>query len=70
MATINNIQMIKFPVVEDSRGNLAFIQNDILPFEFKRIYCKSSFFDFGCYYLYNIFLYCCLFNRLFHIIQA
>ncbi len=30
--------MIKFPVVEDSRGNLAFIQNDILPFEFKRIY--------------------------------
>jgi dTDP-4-dehydrorhamnose 3,5-epimerase-like enzyme len=38
MATINNIQMIKFPVVEDSRGNLAFIQNDILPFEFKRIY--------------------------------
>jgi dTDP-4-dehydrorhamnose 3,5-epimerase-like enzyme len=38
MATINNIQMIKFPIVEDSRGNLAFIQNDILPFEFKRIY--------------------------------
>ncbi len=30
--------MIKFPVVEDTRGNLAFIQNDILPFEFKRIY--------------------------------
>lgn len=30
--------MIKFPIVEDSRGNLAFIQNDILPFEFKRIY--------------------------------
>jgi dTDP-4-dehydrorhamnose 3,5-epimerase-like enzyme len=38
MATINNIQMIKFPVIEDTRGNLAFIQNDILPFEFKRIY--------------------------------
>lgn len=38
MATINNIQTIKFPVVEDTRGNLAFIQNDILPFVFKRIY--------------------------------
>jgi dTDP-4-dehydrorhamnose 3,5-epimerase-like enzyme len=38
MATINNIQLIKFPVVEDTRGNLAFIQNDVLPFEFKRIY--------------------------------
>jgi hypothetical protein len=38
MATINNIQLIEFPVIEDTRGNLAFIQNDILPFEFKRIY--------------------------------
>ncbi|WP_276380766.1 FdtA/QdtA family cupin domain-containing protein [Flavobacterium sp. H4147] len=36
--TIHDIQYIKFPVVEDVRGNLAFIQNDILPFEFKRIY--------------------------------
>lgn len=34
----NDIQLINFPVVEDVRGNLAFIQNDILPFEFKRIY--------------------------------
>jgi dTDP-4-dehydrorhamnose 3,5-epimerase-like enzyme len=33
-----DIQYINFPVVEDTRGNLAFIQNDILPFEFKRIY--------------------------------
>ena len=33
-----DIQLINFPVVEDVRGNLAFIQNDILPFEFKRIY--------------------------------
>lgn len=30
--------LIKIPVVEDVRGNLGFIQNDILPFEFKRIY--------------------------------
>jgi dTDP-4-dehydrorhamnose 3,5-epimerase-like enzyme len=34
----NEIKFINFPVVEDVRGNLAFIQNDILPFEFKRIY--------------------------------
>ncbi|WP_281337327.1 sugar 3,4-ketoisomerase [Flavobacterium eburneipallidum] len=35
---LNDIQFLNFPVVEDIRGNLAFIQNDILPFEFKRIY--------------------------------
>jgi dTDP-4-dehydrorhamnose 3,5-epimerase-like enzyme len=35
---LNDIQFIKFPVIEDVRGNLAFIQNDVLPFEFKRIY--------------------------------
>lgn len=38
MTTINDIQFIKLPVVEDSRGNLAFIQNDVLPFNFKRVY--------------------------------
>lgn len=38
MTIANKVQYIKFPVVEDTRGNLAFIQNDILPFEFKRIY--------------------------------
>ena len=35
---LNDIQFINFPVIEDARGNLAFIQNDVLPFEFKRIY--------------------------------
>lgn len=30
--------LINIPVIEDIRGNLGFIQNDILPFEFKRIY--------------------------------
>lgn len=35
---LSDIQFINFPVIEDVRGNLAFIQNDILPFEFKRIY--------------------------------
>lgn len=35
---LDDIQLINFPVIEDVRGNLAFIQNDVLPFEFKRIY--------------------------------
>lgn len=35
---MNLIKLIKIPVVEDIRGNLGFIQNDILPFELKRIY--------------------------------
>ncbi len=38
MAKINNLKLINIPTIEDLRGNLAFIQNDILPFEFKRIY--------------------------------
>lgn len=35
---LNNIQLIKLPVIEDVRGNLAFLQNDVLPFELKRVY--------------------------------
>lgn len=35
---MNQINLIKIPVIEDIRGNLGFIQNDILPFVFKRIY--------------------------------
>ncbi|MFV5691255.1 sugar 3,4-ketoisomerase [Flavobacterium sp. LT1R49] len=38
MTTLKDIQLLKLPVVEDTRGNLAFIQNDVLPFEFKRVY--------------------------------
>jgi dTDP-4-dehydrorhamnose 3,5-epimerase-like enzyme len=38
MTTIKDIKLIYIPVIEDIRGNLGFIQNDILPFEFKRIY--------------------------------
>lgn len=38
MTTIQDISLLKIPVVEDFSGNLAFIQNDILPFEFKRVY--------------------------------
>jgi dTDP-4-dehydrorhamnose 3,5-epimerase-like enzyme len=38
MTKISDLELIQIPTVEDFRGNLAFIQNDILPFEFKRIY--------------------------------
>lgn len=34
----NKYEFIKIPVVEDTRGNLGFIQNDILTFDFKRVY--------------------------------
>jgi len=36
--TLNNIQIINLPVVEDARGNLTFIQEGIVPYAFKRIY--------------------------------
>jgi dTDP-4-dehydrorhamnose 3,5-epimerase-like enzyme len=36
--TVIGVQLLKIPVVEDIRGNLAFIQKDFLPFEFKRVY--------------------------------
>lgn len=38
MTTVKDIKVLKIPVVEDVRGNLAFVQNDVLPFEFKRVY--------------------------------
>ncbi|TDE02278.1 sugar 3,4-ketoisomerase [Flavobacterium sandaracinum] len=38
MTTLKDIQLLQIPVVEDRRGNLAFIQEDIVPFEFKRVY--------------------------------
>ena len=38
MTKISDLKLINIPTIEDLRGNLAFIQNDILPFEFKRIY--------------------------------
>lgn len=36
--TLNDIQYINFPVVKDSRGNLSFIEEGIIPYAFKRIY--------------------------------
>lgn len=38
MTKLEAIQLIEIPVVEDVRGNLGFIQKDLLPFEFKRVY--------------------------------
>ncbi|WP_426485966.1 sugar 3,4-ketoisomerase [Flavobacterium sp. 2] len=38
MTTIQDIDLLKIPVVENLSGNLAFIQNGVLPFEFKRVY--------------------------------
>jgi dTDP-4-dehydrorhamnose 3,5-epimerase-like enzyme len=38
MTKITDLKLIQIPTVEDLRGNLAFIQNHILPFELKRIY--------------------------------
>lgn len=36
--TLNDIKYIDFPVVKDYRGNLAFIQEGTIPYDFKRIY--------------------------------
>lgn len=35
---LTDIQIINLPVVEDARGNLAFIQEGVIPYAFKRIY--------------------------------
>lgn len=35
---ISKINLIQIPTIEDTRGNLAVIQTDAIPFEFKRIY--------------------------------
>lgn len=38
MTTLADIQIIDLPVIEDSRGNLTFIQEGIVPYAFKRVY--------------------------------
>jgi hypothetical protein len=37
MTTLKKHTITRNSVVEDMRGNLGFIQKDVLPFEFKRI---------------------------------
>jgi len=36
--TLNDIQIIELPVIHDARGNLTFIQEGIVPYDFKRVY--------------------------------
>lgn len=36
--TVDNIQVISLPRIEDRRGNLSVIEGDILPYEMKRVY--------------------------------
>jgi dTDP-4-dehydrorhamnose 3,5-epimerase-like enzyme len=36
--TLNDIQIIELPVIKDSRGNLTFIQEGVVPYAFKRVY--------------------------------
>lgn len=38
MTTIRDVKLLEIPIVEDIRGNLAFIQEEVLPFKFKRVY--------------------------------
>lgn len=38
MTKVAAVQLVSIPVVEDVRGNLGYIQKNILPFEFKRVY--------------------------------
>ncbi len=33
-----NIEIIQIPKIEDVRGNIAIIENNVLPFEMKRVY--------------------------------
>ena len=43
MANISDCKFIEIPKIHDHRGNLAVIENSILPFEMQRVY-----------YLYNV----------------
>ena len=36
--TINDLQVIELPRIEDRRGNLSVIEGDIIPFDIKRVY--------------------------------
>ena len=36
--TVDNCILIKIPKIEDQRGNLSVIENNVIPFDFKRVY--------------------------------
>ncbi len=38
MTSINGVQIIEIPKVHDTRGNLSVIENEVIPFEMKRVY--------------------------------
>lgn len=38
MTTINDIQILEIPKIEDTRGNLSVIEGNVIPFEMKRVY--------------------------------
>ena len=38
MSTLQNCKLINIPKIEDPRGNLSVIENNVIPFEIKRVY--------------------------------
>jgi len=38
MTTIKDIVLLDIPKIRDPRGNLSVIENDVIPFEMKRVY--------------------------------
>ena len=38
MSTIHNCKILSIPKIEDPRGNLSVIENDVIPFDIKRVY--------------------------------
>jgi len=38
MNTIDSVKIIEIPKIVDPRGNLSVIENDVIPFEMKRVY--------------------------------
>jgi len=38
MSSIQNCKLLPIPKIEDPRGNLSVIENNVIPFEIKRVY--------------------------------
>jgi dTDP-4-dehydrorhamnose 3,5-epimerase-like enzyme len=38
MSTLQHCKILSVPKIEDPRGNLSVIENDVIPFEMKRVY--------------------------------
>lgn len=38
MSTLQHCKILSVPKIEDPRGNLSVIENDVVPFEMKRVY--------------------------------